>query len=225
MAQRHRISGAQTSVSAVASPPTVQLQGDSALARWLLRALGWQLHFVGLPSLQGMFVVYPHTSNWDFVLAVIAKWSIGLQVNFWGKGSLFKVPLLGAWLRWMGGIPVLRDAPHGLVGQAVRQLQDARAGGRYCWFGLAPEGTRKRTEGWRSGFYRTALQADIPLCLVRLDYSRKTIVATEFMRLSGDMSADMAHIAAYFEGAHGLRPAQESPVRLLPADASPHQGK
>ena len=209
----------------MAPSQAVQLQGDSALARWLLRSLGWQLHFAGLPGLQGMFVVYPHTSNWDFVLAVIAKWSLGVQVNFWGKGTLFKVPLLGAWLRWMGGIPVLRDAPHGLVGQAVRQLQDARAAGRYCWFGLAPEGTRKYTAGWRSGFYRTAVQADIPLCLVRLDYSRKTIVATEFMRLSGDTQADMAHIAAYFDGAHGLRPAQESPVRLLPVDDSPQQGK
>jgi len=158
-------------------------------------------------------------------LAVIAKWSIGLQVNFWGKGSLFKVPLLGAWLRWMGGIPVLRDAPHGLVGQAVRQLQDARGAERYCWFGLAPEGTRKYTEGWRSGFYRTAVQADITVCLVRLDYSRKTIVANEFMRLSGDTQADMAHIAAYFDGAHGLYPTQESPVRLLPADISPPKGK
>lgn len=212
-------------MTAVASPPTVPLHGDSALARWLLRALGWQLHFDGLPALQGMFVVYPHTSNWDFVLAVIAKWSIGLQVNFWGKGSLFKVPLLGAWLRWMGGIPVLRDAPYGLVGQAVRQLQDARGAGRYCWFGLAPEGTRKYTEGWRSGFYRTAVQADITVCLVRLDYSRKTIVANEFMRLSGDTQADMAHIAAYFDGAHGLYPTQESPVRLLPADISPPKGK
>jgi hypothetical protein len=125
----------------------------------------------------------------------------------------------------MGGIPVLRDAPHGLVGQAVRQLQDARGAGRYCWFGLAPEGTRKYTEGWRSGFYRTAVQADITVCLVRLDYSRKTIVANEFMRLSCDTQADMAHIAAYFDGAHGLHPTQESPVRLLPADISPPKGK
>ena len=199
----------------MASPQAVQLQGDSALARWLLRSLGWQLHFAGLPSLQGMFVVYPHTSNWDFVLAVIAKWSIGLQVNFWGKGSLFKVPLLGAWLRWMGGIPVLRDAPHGLVGQAVRQLQDARAGGRYCWFGLAPEGTRKHIPGWRSGFYQTALQANVPLGLVTLDYRLREVRALTFIRLSGDPEADFEGIAQAYAGVTAYIPAQAAPIRLL----------
>lgn len=195
-------------------PHPVQLRG-SKLAQWILQALGWKVRFDGLPTLQGMFVVYPHTSNWDFVMGVLAKWSLGVQVNFWGKGSLFEVPILGRWLRWLGGIPVLRDAPQGLVGQAVQQLQQARDAGRYCWFALAPEGTRKYTAGWRSGFYRTAVQAGVPACLVRLDFGAKVLEATRFMNLSGDAALDMYRIARCFEGVRGYHPSQAAPVRLL----------
>ena len=195
-------------------PHPVQPQG-SGLARSLLTALGWELQFEGLPTLQGVFVVYPHTSNWDFVFAVMAKWALGVQLNFWGKDTLFRVPLLGRWLRWLGGIPAVRDAPGGLVGQAVAELQDAGRQQRYCWFGLAPEGTRRRTAGWRSGFYQTALQACVPLCLVRLDFGRRQVVATRFYYLSGDEAADIAYIAASFAGVRGRRPAGASPIVLL----------
>ena len=193
----------------------VQFKG-SAFARKVLRLFGWEYAFLGLPQQQGVIIGYPHTSNWDFVLAVIAKWSLGVQVNFWGKGTLFKVPLLGAWLRWMGGIPVLRDAPHGLVGQAVRQLQDARADGRYCWFGLAPEGTRKYTAGWRSGFYQLALGADVPLLMLHIDYGKKLAKVTDFMRLTGDVQVDYAHMAKVYEGVQGFHVNQAAPIRPLP---------
>lgn len=202
-------------MTATFNPPhPVQPQG-SRLARSLLKALGWELQFDGLPTLQGVFVVYPHTSNWDFVFAVMAKWALGVQLNFWGKDTLFRVPLLGRWLRWLGGIPAVRDVPGGLVGQAVAELQEARRQQRYCWLGLAPEGTRKRTAGWRSGFYQTALQAGVPLCLVRLDFGRRELVATHFYALSGDEAADMAYIAASFVGVQGRRPEGASPIVLL----------
>lgn len=197
-------------------PHPVQLVG-SPMARRLLRALGWTQQFEGLPSLQGVFVVYPHTSNWDFVYAVMAKWALGVQLNFWAKDTLFKVPLLGRWIRWLGGIPTVRNAPGGLVGQAVAELQAARREQRYCWLGLSPEGTRKRTAGWRSGFYQAALQAGVPLCLVRLDYGRKELVATHFFQLSGDAESDMAVIAESFAGVQGFRPQCASPVVLLRA--------
>lgn len=202
-------------------PHPVQPRG-SRVARAVLKAASWELQFAGLPTLQGVFVVYPHTSNWDFVVAVLAKWALGVQVNFWGKDSLFKIPFVGRWLRWIGGIAAVRDVPGGLVGQAVAGLQAAQHSQRYCWMGLAPEGTRKRTAGWRSGFYQTALQARVPLCLVQLDYARRRVVATHFYRLSGDEQADMAHIAASFVGVQGLRPKGASPIVLLkPLPASP----
>ena len=195
-------------------PHPVRPQG-SVLARKLLGVLGWRLQFEGLPTLQGVFVVYPHTSNWDFVFAVLAKWALGVQLNFWGKDTLFRVPLLGRWLRWLGGIPAVRNAPGGLVGQAIAELSAARRQERYCWLGLAPEGTRKRAAGWRSGFYQTALQADVPLCLVRLDFGRRELGATDFYRLSGHETADMAYIADSFAGVQGFQPQGASPIVLL----------
>ena len=80
----------------------VQLQG-SRLALWCLNRAGWQLDFDGLPARQGVIAVYPHTSNWDFIVGIFAKWAMGLNVTIWGKDSLFRIPLFGPWLRWMGG--------------------------------------------------------------------------------------------------------------------------
>lgn len=192
----------------------VQLQGNR-LARWLLACWGWRVDFNGLPGLQGIFVVYPHTSNWDFVVAVMAKWSIGLQLQFWGKDSLFRFPVFGRWLRWIGGIPVDRSAPGGLVGQAIEAFSQAKSSGTYFWLGLSPEGTRKKTPGWRSGFYKTALQANVPVCLVQLDFAQRRVDVTHFLQLSGDESVDLDTIAAFFSKVQGCNPDNASPVVLL----------
>lgn len=158
-----------TAANDFAPPHPVQFKGNP-LARRLLSLLGWQLHFQGLPARQGVIVAYPHTSNWDFVVAITAKWAFGLPVQFWGKDSLFKIPLFGAWLRWVGGIPVVRSASNGIVENAVACLKQAQREDSYMWVALAPEGTRKRTEGWRSGFYQTVVLAGVPLGLAHLDF-------------------------------------------------------
>jgi 1-acyl-sn-glycerol-3-phosphate acyltransferase len=197
-------------------PFSVQLTG-SALARWMLARLGWRVHFEGLPGMQGVLAVYPHTSNWDFVVLVLVKWAIGIPVRFWGKDKLFRVPLLGRWLRWLGGVPVERTSAHGVVGQAVAHFADCRAKGSYFWLALTPEGTRKPIPGWRSGFYQTALQAGVPLGLVRLDYARHEVTVLDFIMLSGEPQADFARIAEAYEGVQGLRPQNAAPIRLLDA--------
>src|ERR1700752_2387919 len=130
----------------------VQLRG-SAIARSLLGLAGWRVVFDGLPSRQGVVIVYPHTSNWDFIVAVLAKWSIGIPVHFWGKASLFRIPLFGRWLRWLGGMPVDRSSPQGAVAAMVQRLRDACERDEFFWLALAPEGTRRRGDGLRSGFY------------------------------------------------------------------------
>ena len=197
-------------------PYPVQFAG-SALARWLLRRMGWRVHFAGLPGMQGVLAVYPHTSNWDFVVLIIVKWAVGIPVRFWGKNSLFRIPLFGRWMRSLGGVPVDRTSPQGLVGDTVAQLDQARAQGRYFWLAVAPEGTRKHLPGWRSGFYRTAVQAGVPLGLVRVDYRLREVTVVDFLRLSGNEQADFQRIAAAFEGVTGCRPANAAPIRLLDA--------
>jgi len=193
----------------------VQLRG-SALARRVLAAAGWQVRFDGLPSKQGVAIVYPHTSNWDFPLGLLAKWSLGFAPSFWGKDSLFKVPLFGAWMRWVGGVPVDRKSPRGLVGQMVDRMKQAKAGGEFFWLVIAPEGTRAYHEHWRSGFYRVAVQAEVPLALVYFDYEDKVVGFDRFIHLSGDVDADMAVIAGYLGHRRGRRPELAGPIRMPP---------
>jgi|GEM_PF-100058 len=186
----------------------------SRLARAVLRLCGWRVVCDGLPARQGVVVVYPHTSNWDFVWAMLAKWSLGVPVTFWGKATLFRIPLLGRWLRWLGGIPVVRDAPNGVVGQMAQRLREARKRDEFMWLGLSPEGTRRRTPGWRSGFHQVALQAEVPVVLAYLDYPRREVGLESAWRLSGDAAADMACFARRLHGRVGKRADQAAPVRL-----------
>lgn len=197
------------------SPPfALQFKG-SAVARWLLLRLGWQFHFDGLPSLQGVFAIYPHTSNWDFLVLVLVRWAIGVPVRFWAKDKLFSVPIFGHWLRLLGGVPVERNSPHGLVGQTVAHFADCKARGAYFWLAVAPEGTRRATPGWRSGFYQTTVQAQVPLCLVKLDYAKREVAIENFMALTGEPALDFLCIEKVFQGVRAYRPRNAAPVRLL----------
>jgi 1-acyl-sn-glycerol-3-phosphate acyltransferase len=193
----------------------VQLRG-SVLARVLLRLAGWRIRFDGLPAAQGVAIVFPHTSNWDFVVGILAKWGIGIPVTFWGKDSLFRIPLFGRWVRWLGGVPVDRTNANGIVGAMARSLQAARSEGRFLWLALAPEGTRRYVEGWRSGFYHVALEAQVPLGLVCFDYARREVGFRRFLQLGGDPAADMAAIAQGFGSCTGLNPQLAAPIRLKP---------
>jgi len=156
----------------------VQLRG-SRLARAALRLAGWRLHFDGLPAAQGVVVVYPHTSNWDFPVALLAKWAVGLPVTFWGKDTLFRVPLFGHWLRWLGGLPVARHTRQGAVGQMVDAMRAAREQGRFMWLALAPEGTLLVAE---SGINHHAE-------LVRLSPCARTFLVGESLMRHDDVAA------------------------------------
>ena len=193
----------------------VRLGAGSALARAVLRAAGWRVAFDGLPSRQGVVIVYPHTSNWDFVVGVLAKWSIGIPVHFWGKASLFDIPLFGRWLRGLGGIPVDRTSPQGAVVAMVQRLRDARARDEFFWLALAPEGTRRPGEGLRSGFYHVAVQAGVALGLAGLDYARREVALQDFLQLGGVPDDDLPAIAQRLGHHRGRRPEWAAPIRLL----------
>lgn len=197
----------------------VQFKG-SALARWLLHLAGWRVDFQGLPTLQGVAIVYPHTSNWDFCTAMLCKWTMGLPVHFWGKDSLFKIPLLGPWIKWIGGVPIDRSSSRGIVGAMVEVFAEHQRADKFLWLGLSPEGTRKHTEGWRSGFYQLAMGANLPLAVVRLDYGQKVLKFEGFLKLTGDPEIDYIHIRQMYEGVQGFHLDQAAPIRPLPVRAS-----
>jgi 1-acyl-sn-glycerol-3-phosphate acyltransferase len=187
-----------------------------AWAHRLLAKLGWRMHFHGLPAKQGVIIVYPHTSNWDFPLGVLAKWAAGLQFAYWGKDSLFRIPLLGSYMRYLGGIPVDRSSPHGAVGAMVEAFRKAREEDRYFWLVLSPEGTRSLRPAWRSGFYHLAVQAQVPLGIAYIDYRLKQVGVETFVELSGDPSADLDFIRSCLRGRVGKRPELASPIQFSP---------
>jgi 1-acyl-sn-glycerol-3-phosphate acyltransferase len=184
----------------------------------LLQLFGWRLRFKPLPGPHGIAVVYPHTSNWDFVVGLLAKWAIGLQFRWLAKDSLFWGPM-GVIMRYWGGIPVDRSAPQGAT---QRLVQDMLAS-EWCWIGITPEGTRGYKPHWKSGFYRLALAANVPVLLVYIDYAAKEFGVVDHLTLTGDEAADMAAIAKIYEGHAALYPKLAAPIKLAPRSESREQ--
>ena len=131
-----------------------------ALARALLSLAGWRL--VGeAPNVVRCVVIFaPHTSNWDFPLLLLVKYAFGRPVRYLGKHTLFRPPF--GWLfRATGGIPVVRHERQHFVNDAALLFAESDE----LWLALSPEGTRHKTDHWKSGFYRIALAARVPVLL------------------------------------------------------------
>ena len=193
----------------------------SALALAVLRLFGWRIVCQGLPARQGVVMVYPHTSNWDFPVGVLTKWSLGFELGFWAKDSLFKLPLVGHWMRAIGGVAVNRRSANGLVGDTVRQMLDAKARGESFWLIVAPEGTRGYVDHWKSGAYHVAVQAGVPVGLASFDFATKQVIFTDFVELSGDPERDLALFARVLQGRQGKRPDQAGLIRFKPNEGAP----
>jgi len=181
--------------------------------RTALRVLGWfgwRVLARPLPGPRGIAVIYPHTSNWDFMVGLFVKWTLNLPFRWLAKDSLFKIPLLGSWFHWLGGEAVDRSAPNGMIKSQAERMNAAD----WYWVGITPEGTRGHRPHWKSGFYHLALEARVPLLLVYLDYPNKTFGLTDHVYLTGDMEQDMAAIRAGYAGHHGLHPENEAPIVL-----------
>jgi 1-acyl-sn-glycerol-3-phosphate acyltransferase len=188
----------------------------SAFARALLRLVGWRVDYAGLPGPKGVVIVYPHTSNWDFILGLLAKWTIGEPMRWIGKESLFRGltgATLGRLMRMWGGRPVDRHARSG----AVEQLAQLMANEPWFWLALSPEGTRRHTDHLRSGFWHLALKAKVPLGLAYIDYARKRIGVVDFVTMTGDEAADLATLRAFYADKIGRYPEKASAIAFRPA--------
>ncbi len=186
------------------------------MSRSILKMLGWQIRFHGLPKNHGILIVYPHTSNVDFFIGILAKWAIGIPVNYLAKESLFKIPLVGWWLKHVGGRPVVRTSPQGYVAELAQEMQS----NDYFWLVITPEGTRKKTPGWRSGFYRLAILTGYPVGFAYIDYAKKEVGVTEFAYFQGDESLDMSLIQLQYQGKVGRFPQSMAPIELWsPSDS------
>jgi 1-acyl-sn-glycerol-3-phosphate acyltransferase len=179
-------------------------------ARATLRLFGWRLLDLPARPDKCVAIAYPHTSNWDFPIALLGLIALGIEPRWVAKDSLFR-GLFGKLMFALGGIPVNRRERTGFVGRMAEEFA------RHPRFVLciAPEGTRSLAEGWKSGFYRIALAAQVPVLPATIDYQRRELGMLEVLHLSGDEDADFARLAEIYADRIGHRPTMMSPIRLL----------
>lgn len=172
------------------------------ISAFILRLLGWSLRG-GIPKDLNKYIlaVVPHTSNWDFPLGLLVRASLARRVQFIGKHTLFRFPH-GFIFRWLGGHPVDRSKSSNYVDSVVEIFN------RHEKFAisLAPEGTRKKVDKLRTGFYFIAKKANVPIILVRFDYSQKLITFSDPFYTTDDISSDFDYIHNFFKGAVGKIP-------------------
>jgi 1-acyl-sn-glycerol-3-phosphate acyltransferase len=185
-----------------------------ALARRILRTTGWKVQGEPPPDAVAVLVAAPHTSNWDFAVMLLLSRAFGIQAKFLAKQELFRGPL-GPFMRWTGGISIDRENPAGVVEQLVEHASSAD---RFQLV-IAAEGTRKPKQYWKSGFYRLAEQADLPICLGFVDGPSRTMGYGPTFRPSGDVRADMAMVRAFYADKRGINPENRTEPRLREEDA------
>src|SRR6185436_6738571 len=184
--------------------------GMRARVMWrLLRMVGWRVTLATPVPKKSVVVFYPHTSNWDFPVGLLAKWVLGIDFRWVGKDTMFASPLGPLFRRW-GGIPVNRRESSGFVAQmhaALEAHDDFR-------LAIAPEGTRASVPRWRSGFWHLARAAKVPIGLAYIDYAHREIGVGAWLETTGDADADVARMAAFYARFTAKRPENAGPVRL-----------
>ena len=177
------------------------------IARFLLLLGGWTL-VGGVPDIHyAVVLVDQHTSNWHCSWGLVYKVAIGLNVTFFAKRSLFWFPL-SLLLKALGGIPLNRDRARSAVDQAVAAFNNNE---RFL-FALAPEGTRRKTRGWKTGFYRIAEAAGVPVVCGFFDYANKRVGLGPTVTLTGNMQADLDIFRSFYTTMEGRWPEKTSPV-------------
>jgi len=163
-----------------------------------MRLTGWRFEGGFPDAAKFVIAVAPHTSNWDFLHGAAAMFALDLRVTFIGKHTLFVWPV-SAFLRWMGGIPVDRRAAHGVVGEAVAAF--GAPGPRILV--IAPEGTRRKVERYKTGFLHIARGAGVPVLLVGLDYAARCVRIGPVLQVGEDIEAERLRVEAHFARIRG----------------------
>lgn len=165
-------------------------QRGNKFTRWVGRCMlasrGWKIQgtFPNAPKL--VLLGAPHTSNWDGYMAMAVMLALGLKVQVVVKASLLKWPVVGLFT-WLGFIPIDREKASNIVNEMVQTFNERDE----LWLVMAPEGTRNNAEKIKSGFYRIACGAGVPILPVTCDYKNKVVVCGDLLHPSGDMESDL----------------------------------
>jgi 1-acyl-sn-glycerol-3-phosphate acyltransferase len=143
----------------------------------------------------------PHTSNWDFIIAMATMFALGVRISWMGKHSIFVGPV-GLFMRWLGGLSIDRRAPQGSVGQVVEAFHAADR----LIVAITPEGTRRAVSEWRTGFYRIAAGAGVPILPIALDWQQRFVRFGSVIWPSGDVEEGVNRIKEQFRSVPGKHP-------------------
>ena len=181
----------------------------SRLCAWILDQLGWVIH-VDYPDVKKyVLIVAPHTSNWDFPLGILAARAINLDIHWMGKHALFRWPY--GWIfRALGGTPVNRQQSVNLS----QQMAELFARSEHYILALAPEGTRRKTDHWKTGFYYIARAANVPVVMGYLDHRRRQVGIGSAFYPSDDIEADFNQIRQFYKNKTGKIPENESLIEV-----------
>lgn len=175
---------------------------NKAFFGFWFRLFGWKIGKYPPKLNRYVIAVAPHTSNWDFGVGYCVKHIADLHPNFLGKDSLFKIPLVGWFLRNMGGVPVDRSRNVKLVDQMVEKFEELD----HFIVAITPEGTRSYSPKWKTGFYYVAQKANVPIVMAGLDYGTRTVIFSDPFHASGDVDKDLEFMKDFFRPMKGKHP-------------------
>lgn len=180
----------------------------ASFCRALLRLFGWTLHVDEPGADRYVLIVAPHTSNWDFVVGILAAQALRLHAHWIGKHTLFRPPL--GWLfRALGGIPVDRGRRGDLIPQVVRHFEQTPG----FKLAIAPEGTRSGTDHWKSGFHHIARAAGVPIVMGWIDYANRRIGIGGSFLPDDDLEHTFERVRAFYAPFRGRYPEKQSQIR------------
>lgn len=178
--------------------------------KWLcslyLRLIGWKIGSQLDPKYkQCVLVAAPHTSNWDYPIALATLYACGMRARFLAKKSLFQFPL-GILMRATGGIAVDRSKNNNLVDTMIDMFKKHDE----LILMIPVEGTRSYVKEWKSGFYHTAMGANVPIVLGYLDYGKKVAGFGDMFFPTGNYEKDLKDMQDFYRKVQAKYPEKSS---------------
>ncbi|RZU02977.1 lysophospholipid acyltransferase family protein [Rivibacter subsaxonicus] len=165
-----------------------------------LKLTGWKVEGQLPPGgYKCVLIAAPHTSNWDLPYTLMVSFVLRLNVYWMGKDTLFKPPFAGV-MKWLGGIPVHRDKSSNLVAASAEAIREADGPLALV---VSPEGTRSKTNYWKTGFYWIAVGAEVPIVMAYIDYGRKVAGLGPVLVPTGEVEHDMQVVKDFYSTIRG----------------------
>lgn len=163
----------------------------------------------------GVTIAAPHTSNWDFFYALGAAILMDIKIYFSIKDSWCRPPVIGSFIMWLGAIPINRTA--GSKGQVeqIKAFVDKHKDS-HIFFLFTPEGTRGKTQSWKTGFYHVAEDTGLPIFLAKVDYQLKESGVFHSYQLTGNKEEDIHAIQESYTTIYGKFPNDQFPAYVGP---------